>query len=338
MKQNKPIWVGMPIYSPDQAAQFSELVAGRRKSVRRKGLFWFRLLPSDKVVQCLQRGAALKSIRFNVPRGPSKKITVDLVLSSATREPFAHSGKFLKAWERQYGPANLPESTYLGSDFNRIGTYLVAVGTPEASLNLATDSSLMEQFQRVYKKLEHLRNVEIPRLQRKLSGNNDFAAGRERIIRQLTLLHRKRENLMKEAKRASLMVYLYAAYRTKARFLAWDASQGISPRGTRGALATGITYMPKRLSLYEDFTEWAEDLKSQGFLPRYEFTEPVSPYTSGICGECFSAQKTRARTLAPTRDYNIKKCKVCGEYVNRHANAARVSAQFLKATHHFAAP
>ncbi|MGV9204415.1 MAG: hypothetical protein ACOC44_10420 [Promethearchaeia archaeon] len=53
-----------------------------------------------------------------------------------------------------------------------------------------------------------------------------------------------------------------------------------------------------------------------------------------ICGECFSTQKSRARTLAPTHDYNIKRCRVCGEYVNRHTNAARVSAQLLKQTHH----
>ena len=333
LRQNKPIWVGIPIYSPNQKTSFSELVAGTRKSVRRKGLFWFRLLPSKKIVYCLTHGASLKSIRFNVPQGPTQKIVVDLILTASSRESFIHSARFLKAWDRQYGNLRLPKTEYLGSDFNRIGTNLVAVGTPAKSIHLASNASFMEQYQNAYKKLEHLRKVQIPRLQRKLAKGKKHIPRNERLIRQLTLLHRKRERVMKEAKRAALMVYLYAAYRTKAQYLAWDNSQGISTRGTRGVLATAITYMPKRLALFTEFTEWAHDLKSLGYLPEYKATEPVSPYTSRICGECFSKHQTPTRSLENTKDYNRKKCKQCGRTVDRHANAARVGALLLKHVH-----
>ncbi|MGV9172059.1 MAG: hypothetical protein ACOC44_02710 [Promethearchaeia archaeon] len=55
-----------------------------------------------------------------------------------------------------------------------------------------------------------------------------------------------------------------------------------------------------------------------GYLPEYKSTEPVSPYTSRICGECLSKHGTQTRSLKNTKDYNRKRCKQCGREGDRH--------------------
>ena len=325
LKKGKPIWLGLPIYSPDQLHE--EVLLGRKK-----GTFWFRLYATPKIRKCLDRGAQVKAIRLNVPRGPTNKIVADITLTASKRSVFVHSGKFIELWDQLWGTIDFPEGNYIGVDFNRIGKYIIAVAISKQEIDLTLPPNMMKIFCVAYERLEKIRKIEIPNIMRKLDTGKGTPHKRGRWKAQLTILHQRRGRIMTEMKRLALMVYLYMIYRTNASYAAWDGIQGISARGKKGTLATGITYLPKQKILYEEFIEWASDLKEQRILPNYEETRVISPYTSQACSECLA----KGRGLRKTRDKNIAydefKCTAPNcEYVgNRHANSARISALLLK--------
>ncbi len=338
LKQGEPTWLGIPLYNPEQ------LIGGKIVG-NRKGLFWFQLIPSSKVRECLSRGAELKSIRLNVPRGPTNKIEVDLTLSSSNREAFLHRGYFIEQWDCEFDSIDFPQNKYIGSDFNRIGKYSVAVGTPNREIDLTRDSSVIKSHEDAYEKLEQFRTHEIPGIQRKIEAiqntldlvidpemRKNFETKLGRLKTGLTLLHRKRQNVMEEKKRETLMIYLFAGYKTKANYFAWDSVQGISTRGKKDTLANAVTYMPKRKELLAQFTSWAEDLKHQGLMPNYEATVSVSPFHSDICGDCFARTGERRKTRDKTRPYHDFWCTdlECGKQGNRHSNSGQVSALELQ--------
>jgi hypothetical protein len=321
-RQSKPIWLGLPIYIPDQLK--NGLIEGRRKRT-----FWFQLIPSKKIVECINRGAEVRLIRLNVPNGANYKIVADIVLASRDRSAFVHRGKFLEAWDRKNPNLQIPFHDILGVDFNRIGKYMVAVANPNEEINILP---MMRQYKDAFDKLEKYRKWEIPNIQRKLDNNtekNGHSLKPERNIRlrtQITLLHQKRGRVMKEMKRHALMIYLFVAYKSRAKHLSWDSISDISTKGTSGALARAITYLPKRNELFNLINEWAQDLVSQDYFPELEDIVPVSPYTSQVCGRCFKSTGKMSRTLSKGIPYDEFLCTVCGKHSNRHSNSAQVSA------------
>ena len=188
----------------------------------------------------------------------------------------------------------------------------------------------MKPYKRAHEKLEKYRKVEIPHLQRNLTSRRYTKKELGRRKAQITLLHRKRQNIMNEMKRRALIVYLYTAYRTGAKYIGWDTAQGISTRGTRGALAMAITYMPNRKALYDEFVAWAENLRALGFLSEYISTELITPFTSRTCAECFQSTGAMKRTLVQNENYHTVECSVCEWCGNRHHNSARLNALLLQ--------
>ena len=325
-KESKPIWLGLPIYSPDQLQ--NGLLQGNKK-----GTFWFQLLPNKKIVKCLQRGAVVRDIRLNVPKGPTRKIIADIVLSSSEISSFQHEGNFLKVWENKFSDVQIPSHELLGVDFNRIGKYMVAVATPETEIDI---SSMMELYERTYKRLEGYRKWDVPhiqsRLEKEINTNgkvlNSKKAGR--LKTQITLLYQKQENLMKEMKKQAIMLYLFIAYKTGANYLSWDSIGGISTKGRSGTLAQAITYLPKQKAQFDICRQWAQDLKEQERLVSYKDTIPISPFTSQICAHCVQKTGKMKKTLMKGIAYNKFQCKVCKKTSNRHSNAAQVSAILLE--------
>ena len=182
------------------------------------------------------------------------------------------------------------------------------------------------------KKLERMRTEQIPGIQKKLSIASLSSEERGCLSAQLNLLHQRQAKLRKEMKHQSLMLYLYVAHKTGAKYVAWDGIEGISTRGTKGKLATAVTNMPKSKRLYDEFISWIDDLKKQGALPRYEDTVVVSPYTSRICSKCFKSTGKASRMVKRSVPWDEFECTVCGKRSNRHSNAAHVSA--LQLQHH----
>jgi len=325
LKKGEPIWLGLPIYSPDQLQE--GILRGRKKAT-----FWFRVYASPKICDCLNRGAQVQSIRLNVPKGPTNKIVADITLITSDPSAFAHSGRFITAWDRQFSALAFPSGDYIGADFNRIGKYLIAAATAEQELDLTRPPNIMKPFQKAYDRLEKIRRIEIPNIMRKLDSGKGSPKKRGKWKAQLTLLHQRRDGIMTEMKRQALMVYLYLIYRTRASYAAWDGIQGISTRGKKGVLATGVTYMPKEKVLYDTFLEWVSDLKEQGLLPKYKGSRIVTPYTSHICSECYTHGRGLRTTRAKNIGYDAFKCTDynCGYVGNRHANSARMGALLLK--------
>ncbi|MHA1723679.1 MAG: hypothetical protein ACTSXH_02400, partial [Promethearchaeota archaeon] len=169
-KEGKPIWLGLPIYSPSQARAFHDIIRGNRKMARRKGTFWFRLLPSQKIVACIRRVAEVRDLRLNVPRGPTQKIVADIVFSATDESAFEHTGKFLRAWDARFGRPSFPAHDILGVDFNRIGAHMIAMANPSEEHDLC---SLVHRFEQAWKKLEAYRTKEVPFIQARLSKGVD---------------------------------------------------------------------------------------------------------------------------------------------------------------------
>jgi hypothetical protein len=331
-RRGEPIWLGIPIYSPDQLQD--GLLRGKKK-----GTFWFQLKPSKKIVMCARRRAVVKDIRLNIPNGPTNKIVADVVLSSEESSAFQHSGRFLKAWDNDFGNPHFPVHDVLGSDFNRIGKYMVATANPDEEHDL---EPIMQLYMEIYEKLEKFRKWEIPHIQIQLSTGRDkegkplSSKKRGRLKTQITLLHCRRQKLTKEMKRQALMLYLYIAWKTKAKYLSWDAIAGISTRGLRGTLAQAITYLPKRKALYDEFKQWVQDLRDRGLLPHYQDAIPVSPFNSQVCAHCLQRTGAQSRTRVKGLPYDEFRCKSCSRSthrepeINRHSNSSRVAALLLQ--------
>ncbi|MFX1295513.1 MAG: hypothetical protein ACFFD2_11780 [Promethearchaeota archaeon] len=322
LKAGRPIWLGLPIYAPNQ-------LVGNRLTGNRKGTFWFRLFATSKIRECLERGAQVQDLRLNVPQGPTLKIVVDVILTATDPSAFQHRGQFLKALDRRYEALTFPQGTYLGSDLNPLGEYMLALATPAQELDL---TPLMEAFKAVRDRLERIRTMEIPNIQRKLDLGKGTPKQRGLWKEQLSCLHRRRQRVMVHFKRQALMIFLYGLYRTGAAYASWDGIQGLTTRGKRGQLPTEITYMPLQKGLFECFTEWAADLHAQGALPQYRETQVVFPYTSQVCSEHLAQGRGMKQTRAKNIPYHAFICTdpSCGYHGGRHSNSARVGALLLQ--------
>jgi hypothetical protein len=338
-KEGNAIWLGLPIYSPSQEAEFQKVLEGTKLSTFRKGLLWFQVLPSKKIIESLARGAQVRDIRLNIPSGPTKKITMDIVLSASERSAFQHKGKFLEVWDENQESLRIPTHEIIGVDFNRIGPHMVSTANPDQEHDLST---MMKSYQDIHKKLKKIRNWELPHVQAQLDRGIDKKGilltdkKRGRLESQLSLLHRRSERIMKEAKRQSLMIYLYLGWKSQASYFGWDKITGISTRNKNGALAQAITYLPKEKRLFTEFKQWVGDLKQQGFLPSYIDTIPVHPFTSQVCAECFQTTGEQARSRKKGICYHEFTCEICGRstqenpVIHRHSNSARINALLVQ--------
>ena len=323
LRQGKPIWLGIPIYAPDQFD-----VATRRLSGSRKGVFWFELVPTGPIVARLRRGARLETIRLDIPRGPARKIVADLILAAEDRVPFARASRFIGAMHATHGSTTFPRDEYLGCDLNALGPHAIALGTSKQTIDLRSGANLLAPVERAASRIHAIR-VEIARVQHAIAvaTANGVDAGRQQG--QLALLHQRVARVREDTERHVLMIYLYVLHRTGARHASWDAV-AVSTRGSRGTLAIAITGMPKRAGLLAAFETWARDLASAGLLPRFEDVTPVSPYTGGVCDDCVAATGEFRRTRKTGIPYHEFECTSCGKAGGRHQVSARVAALLLK--------
>ena len=325
LMQGNPIWLGISIYSPDQFDQATRKISGNRK-----GIFWFQLVPTPPIINRLRKGARLKSIRLNVPSGPTRKIVADMTLISDDPEAFARSNGFIKEMNDEFGTKFFPRDDFIGVDFNKLGKHGIAVGTVNQRINLHEGKNIMASIEKAAGKIDAIRG-EIGRLQGAIASNTVDGGRRGRQEAQLSLLHKRLANVRKDAERKVLMIYLYAIHRTGARHASWDAVT-VSTLGKHGTLANAITYMPKRKDLKDEFESWSRDLVDAGLLPSFKGVTPVSPFTSQVCDDCFSRTGKQARTRKKGIPYHDFECTnpSCGNKGNRHEVSARVSAIMLK--------
>ncbi|MFW9915496.1 MAG: hypothetical protein ACFFGZ_07775 [Candidatus Thorarchaeota archaeon] len=316
---NQPLWLGFKIYTPEQF-QLDGSLSGRTK-----GTLWFRLFPTKKIRECLQRGAVIKAIRLNIPQGPTNKIVADITLGADSRAPFRHATRFLHHWKEFFSNVPLPKACYLGSDLNQLGRDMLALGTDQCELDIAP---LMADFERDARKLTLFRKKIIPHLQSNLTRKNDGKTGRRKT--ELTNIHHKRQEITTEANRRLLMVYLYVIWQTCAQHVAWDCIEGLNSRGKKGEFAVAVQSLPNNREQFALFQDWLADLQHLQFLPPETQIHPVSPFTSAVCPQCYAQTGKRKRSRAKTTAYHGFKCRICGYSGNRHSTAAMVEALDMK--------
>ena len=326
LRNGQPIWLGMPIYS-------SEQLKDGRLTGNRKGVFWFQLLPSKKIIQCLERGAELKSIRLNVPRGPTGKVIADIILKSTDVHSFAHSTAFITDFDSKYGGTIIPSGDYLKNDFNRLGKYMIAVATSEVEIDLTTHG-LMDRFDEAYKKVENQRKNEIPRLMRQVALTKD----KQKVKRQeaeITLLFNRIHRILETMEMRSLMVYLYVMHRTGAKYIGWDGIQDLETRNKKGTLATAITYMPTKRALLDTMYSWIQDLIREDFLENFQEIRLEEPVSSDYCPVCLSKGRGRKKTRKEDTNYHVFECSdpLCNYKGNRHSASSWVGAILMKMHH-----
>lgn len=316
---NQPLWLGFKLYTPEQFQPDGSLQG------RTKGTLWFRLFPTKKIRECIQRGAVVKAIRLNVPHGPTNKIVADITLGADSRLPFRHATQFLHHWKETFPHVVFPQACYLGSDLNQLGRDMLALGTDQCELDIAP---LMAAFERDARKLTLFRKKIIPLLQSKLPQKTDGKTGRRKA--ELTNLHHKRQRIQTEANRRLVMVYLYAIYQTRAQHVAWDRIEGLNSRGKKGDFAVAVQSLPNNQEQFTLFRDWVADLQQLEFLPPATQIHPVSPYTSAVCPHCYARTGKRKRTRVNRTAYHAFECRICGHSGNRHSTAAMVEAIDMK--------
>ena len=288
---------------------------------------------TKKIIECLRRGASVKLLRLNPPRGPGRKIIVDVILEAGNREPFRHRSRFIKAMDRRHSAKSLPRANFMSMDINAKGAKVITVGTDKCEIDLTADSEheMMEGFVHFKKNIDNLL-VERGKLQAAIeltSGKAGCEKLHRRQVTELQCINNRIGTIHAQQDRDIVHLYAYLAYRIGAKHVGWDGID-VTTRGTRGKLAKAVTYMPKRKGLYHEFSETCSDLAAENLLPNLEGIHVANPYTSQVCDECLAKTGVAKRTRDPSTSYHRFKCTACGHEGDRDQVASRSSALLLK--------
>lgn len=328
MAAGEPVWLGIPIYTPDQF----DATRGIRDQVRHDR-YWVQAIPTKKIAECLQRGAKVKLLRLNPPRGPTRKIIVDVILEGGNREPFRHRTRFITAMDRRHSAKPLPRAGFMSMDINAKGKKVVTVGADKCRIDLTAGSGhdMMEGFVHFKKTIDNLLG-ERANLQAAIELTSEKAGCEkfhQRQVTELQCINRRIGTIHAQQDREMVRLYAYLAYRIGAKHVGWDGID-VTTRGTRGKLAKAVTYMPKRKGLYHEFSETCGDLAAENLLPNLEGIHVANPYTSQVCDECLARNGVAKRTRDKSTAYHLFRCTACGHEGDRDQVASRSSALFLK--------
>ena len=328
MAAGEPVWLGIPIYTPDQF----DTTRGIRDQVR-LDRYWLQVIPTKKIIECLQRGARVKLLRLNPPRGPTRKIIVDVILEGGNREPFRHRTRFIRAMGRRHSTKPFPCAGFMSMDINAKGAKVITVGTDECKIDLTAGSGhdMMELFVHFKKTIDNLL-VERGKLQAAI----EMTRGKERReklhgrqVTELQCINNRIGTVHAQQDREMVHLYAYLVNRIGAKHVGWDGID-VTTRGTSGTLARAVTYMPKRKGLYHEFSETCGDLAAENLLPNLEGIHVANPYTSQVCDECLLKTGVAKRTRDSSTPYHRFKCTACGHEGDRDQVASRSSALLLK--------
>jgi hypothetical protein len=312
--QNKPIWVGIPLFLESNitnATTTGEIIKSR--------MLWNRIFPSKKILYALSHGAQVDSMRILPPNKESQKIVVDVTLSCKNRDAFKHRSNIRNKFDSYNIP--FPKGTYLGTDWNRLGEFMLACGVDGVPLNLY-QTGLMEPLKKIQKRIDFWTHTEIPRLQQKLTRISASDIKLRRIKRQITLLHTKIETLRKESKHYVLQVLAYVSEKTNIKHIAWDGVEGINNSGLQSNLANAVTSMPKSQDQMKTFVELMDDW---GLTKKGVQIHTIRPPWSLVCPDEYRKTGKMNRTAQPSPlGYDFVECN--GRTYCRHDLSACVGS------------
>nr|MDO8115439.1 hypothetical protein [Candidatus Sigynarchaeota archaeon] len=322
MRDGKPVWLGIPIYTPDQFDTRRGILDQRKRAS-----FWYQVIPTKAIIERLQRGAAVQLLRIHPPRPASRKIVVDIVLSASDRVPFKRSTRFIAAMDAIHGTKDIPKGSYLSNDLNELGKNVIAVGTETSRIDL-DDLGFMEEFKNAKDRIDKCME-EMALVQGAIDRGNGSPGKQRRRKAQHELLGKRVADLKAQVDKAVVLLYAYMIRRTGAKHVGWDKVE-VTNRGTRGKLAKAVTSMPKRKDLKEECAGLCADLQDAGFLPSFQMLHVSPPYTSQVCDACFARTGIPHQSRDPAAPYQEFKCNICGSKTTRHVASARSAALFLQ--------
>nr|MDO8112988.1 hypothetical protein [Candidatus Sigynarchaeota archaeon] len=322
MRDGKPVWLGIPIYTPDQYDPQRGILDQRRRMS-----FWYQVVPTKAVIERLQRGAAVQLLRIHPPSPGSRKIEVDIVLSAPDRRPFKRSTKFIATMDAVHGTKDIPKGFYLCNDLNELGKNVIAVGTETNRIDLVL-LGMMKEFSDIKDRIDNCFK-EMALVQGAIDRGKGSPGKQRRRKVQHELLGKCIKNLKAQADKAVVLLYAYMAYRTGAKHVGWDGVE-VMTRGTRGRLAKAVALMPKRKDLKDECSGLFMDLQDAGFLSSFQMLHITSPYTSQVCDACFAKTGIPRQSRDPAAPYQEFWCNKCGVKVTRHLVSARSAALFLQ--------
>ncbi|MFX0063458.1 MAG: hypothetical protein ACFFC7_14875 [Candidatus Hermodarchaeota archaeon] len=278
-------------------------------NVRKRVLI--RVPATAKMLQVLRQGAQVQLLQLMPPRGPARKITVNIVFKG-------HPLAFVAC--KYLGPTSLqayqddivfipPSGVRLAADLNRVGRDVVAFSTKSQL------SSSMRKMCRTY----HQTTQELRRLHRQLSyARQSSDIGRIRTLqREISHVERRRCNLRQEIHaQCSVEIGLQLVLTGVSVLL--TESLTLNPTGTRGELAKAIYNMPDELKIIERAA-----LAVSTCFPDQPITLRVlrPDGTSLIHVSCPHSPPERLKRSV--KHYDWAPCSECQRLVNTHTNSAQ---------------
>ena len=187
--REKDIYLDFPLYNKEFINKKRLITSENRTRTFSRMIFF----PTKKIIECLNNGADIVSMRIGVPKIPFYKVPLYVVLASKSRDSFRHPTKFFKPLDKsRRNPLTNIRSRTLGSDFNELGEYALSVGTPTQQLDI---TSLARQlgFLSVKEKLEKYRR-RIAKYQKDILKNYN-------ILKISSAVKDKAERLLKAEKK-----------------------------------------------------------------------------------------------------------------------------------------
>jgi len=311
---------------------------------------------TKKMVTILQQGAVFSPPRILPPRGPSRKIIVNLIFHgppSAFQSPprfydmtYNRKKGFAPAKTVSAPPAKLHQARLLGLDINRIAvkdilTFATGMSNGKEVPVPVDCEAECAQVHLIRTRMTQFRKGPKPTVKGVKRRQSQFGRVWKAIA---TLEARKADPWRKLGHLKAERTLLYRRWSGLKRALDQEVGLagarvlitqgagelvveglGLDPRGKKGALGAIITDMPKRAAITEAMVEKANQyhMAGTGWREKPIALERVSPFlTSKFCALC-------RRKLEGKGDVLQCPNPICPNYagVNRHTNAAQVITQ-----------
>ncbi|MHA2294826.1 MAG: hypothetical protein ACXAEU_01550 [Candidatus Hodarchaeales archaeon] len=312
-----------------------------------------------KVHWAILHGARVVMLRMLPPRGPKKKLVVQIILEGppAAFAALEHLDLDRYCWSCWYElpddtsrynyrfcencgenlartnveRLNYPRKTFLGLDINRPSKYMLAFSHGNEQ---STESQLSKPTLRVIanrdKTTEEKR--ELYKARSRAEKIDDHPRIRN-IDRQLALQYNKQKNRLKDLHdhRCPVEIGKQLAS-TDAEVLACEALDIGDAAGKRGALAKAILSMPDEREIPERAITNINTLHALQGTGKRVLLDPVDPRgTSNIHARC--PHDPRGHLKRRKGHHDLAPCNKCHQLVNTHVSASQVVEELSTSTH-----
>ena len=298
-------WLGMKLTLHEQT-WVEKFDPSRQKPLKSQRLR-LQLKIHTKVLEKIKNGSIIEQILVHPPRTAAKHTTTVLQLSGTT-------STLITPPQVSFQPMLNSQVHVLGYDLNRLSNQAVTFGALDKKkgvipLNLKRSPRMkaVEQINRSLKACD----AQISYIQQALHRYNSDSIRTGKLAFELRLLHRRRQNLKREAEMLIAQeIYTQIQYFSP-KIVAYEDLRGLSTQGKKGNLAKIVNYMYKRSdALATRINSWYSVQSQQ---PSLVAVNPRN--TSKIHFNCGGVIK---RTI---QKWDRAPCNRCGQIVNTQLNA-----------------